>query len=79
MKRGGWSWIVGTVLAVHVAVFWMIADKKVLPQKAPVAPPNFSGREKILVDGETGETVRYREFTVSTTLAQPASRTNQTP
>jgi hypothetical protein len=79
MKRGRLRLIVVSVLAVHAAFFWVVADKKVLPHKPYVAPANFSGREKVLTDDKSGETVRCREFTVSTKLASPAPTGNQTP
>ena len=74
MKRKTLLLIALAVAAGHVAFFWYISDKKPLPERAYIPPPNFVARHGAYVDPESGEKTIYREFTVSTKLPAPPSR-----
>lgn len=66
------------VLLAHLAVFWLLSDKRVLPKKKHVPRPNFIYREKVIVDEETGEKTIHREITVSTKLRDLGPRSTST-
>ena len=65
--------IVVGVLAFHLLVFYLISSVKPLPQYPyipPPEPPNFAGYEGTVIDPESGQSMRYREFHVSTKLSE---------
>lgn len=66
----GWklSLIVGAVVLLHVLAFAWLSERQVLPDRPYLAPPNFSARERVVVDEKTGEKLVHREITVSTKL-----------
>lgn len=70
MKRvRGWLLIAAGVLVAHAVVILLLLDRRVLPERRHVPPPNFSATEAV-IDGDTpGEKLRIRQFTVSTRLA----------
>lgn len=57
------------VFVAHLGVFMLLAQIRPKPKFVPPPTPNFTTRERIVVDGETGEKTIYREITVSTKLA----------
>lgn len=68
-KRSTILYIATGAIAINVAAFWFLADKRPTPKVTPVEEPNFRAREKEFVDEKTGEKIIVREFTVSTKLA----------
>lgn len=64
-------WIVGLVALLHLGLFCLVADKKPLPKREYIAPPNFIVKEAPFTDAQSGEKLVYREFTVSTKLERP--------
>ncbi len=59
------------VFVAHIGVFMLISQIRPKPKFVPPPPPNFSARERVVVDAETGEKTIYREITISTKLANP--------
>lgn len=64
-------WIVSGVAAFHIALFCLLADKNPLPKREYIPPPSFIVKEAPYTDAQTGEKLVYREFIVSTKLAEP--------
>lgn len=67
-------WIVSLVVAFHLGLFLLLADKKPLPERPYIPPPNFSVQQMPITDPNTGEKLIYREFTVSTKLPEEEAR-----
>ena len=61
------------VFVAHIGVFMLISQFKPKPRLVPPPKPNFSAREQVVVNAETGEKTTYREITVSTKFAPEAS------
>ena len=66
--------IVSLVVAFHLGLFALLADKKPLPPRQYIPPPNFSLQQMPMTDPKTGEALVYKEFTVSTQLLEEAPR-----
>lgn len=62
--------LVFVVILLHGAAFWALSGSRVLPPKPYIAPPSFIAKEARWVDEKTGEKMIYREFRVSTKLAE---------
>lgn len=60
--------IVMGVFVAHIGVFMLIEQFKPKP-KLTRPKPNFSAKETVYVDAETGEKIVHREITVSTKFA----------
>jgi hypothetical protein len=54
------------VFTAHIGVFMLITQLRPKPKFVPPPPPNFSSKERVVVNAETGEKTIYREITVST-------------
>ena len=63
------------VFVAHIGVFMLIAQFKPKPRLMPPLKPNFTAREQVVVNTDTGEKTTYREITVSTKFA-PEAGTN---
>jgi hypothetical protein len=77
MSRRALIGIVLAVAAVHGAVFWLVADKHVLPRREyipPPEPPNFAAAEFTATDPQTGGKIVVRQFNVSTKLTGDAQK-----
>lgn len=74
MNRSTLFIVAVAVLAFHGLAFWAFRNMKPLPQRGYIPPPNFIAKEAEIVDPETGEKTIYREFTVSTKLAEPPAQ-----
>jgi len=61
------------VFVAHIGVFMLIAQMRPKPKVVPPPKPNFSSKETVVVNAETGEKTIYREITVSTKLVQNPS------
>lgn len=61
------------VLVAHIAVMMIVFRLRfdAMPPPAPKPQPNFSVAEQVVVDPETGQKTIYRDFHVSTQLADP--------
>jgi hypothetical protein len=64
--------IVMGVFTAHIGVFMLIAQLKPKPKLIAPPKPNFSSKETVVVNAETGEKTVFREITVSTMLAPSA-------
>jgi hypothetical protein len=64
-----WLLIGGGVLIVHLLLFAVVANWKVLPKKKYVPAANFGAAEATYTEPDTGEKVTVKEFTVTTELA----------
>jgi hypothetical protein len=64
-------WIVAGVIVLHVAAFFVFGRMRALPKARYIPPPNFGYREEVYEDPKTGDRTIYREFRVSTKLAEP--------
>lgn len=67
--KRGLFWIASLVVIFHLCLFYLLADKKPLPKREYIPPPNFSVQQAQLADPQTGEKLVYKEFTVSTEFA----------
>lgn len=63
------------VFVAHLGVLMLIVQIRPKPKFVPPPTPNFFARERVIVDGETGERTIYRELTVSTKFADQATPT----
>lgn len=79
MNRTTIFFIAVGVLALHGALFWLIANEKVLPKTPFVPRPNFVSMSSETTDPETGGKVIYREFTVSTKFLDPQPLPDSAP
>lgn len=70
MKKRHIAWLVLGVVLAHLALFWYVAGWDALPKMPFVPPPTFIAREASWTDEATGELVTYREYQVSTRLAE---------
>ena len=70
MKRRTLLWIVFAVALVHVAAFLILGRMRALPKAHYIPPPNFGYKEEVYEDPKTGDRTIYREFRVSTKLAE---------
>jgi hypothetical protein len=68
MKKRKLVLIIAAVVLAHGGVFYLLKDLKPLPKRKFVSPPNFTMRQSQPIIAETGETLTYREYTVSTRL-----------
>ena len=57
------------VFVAHIGLFMLITQFQPKPKLLPPPKPNFSTREQVVVNTETGEKTVYREITVSTKFA----------
>jgi hypothetical protein len=69
MKRSTLITILLAVILAHGLFFWYVADKKVLPPREHIDPPNFVMKEARFTDPKTGDKMHYEELTVSTKLS----------
>jgi hypothetical protein len=74
MKRTTLFLIALGVLALHGIVLWLVADKKVLPQRTYIPPANFGATAIEVIDPETGGKAIRREYIVSTKFPDSATR-----
>lgn len=70
MKRRTILWIVFAVVIVHVAAFLVLGRMRALPKARFIPPPNFGYKEEVYEDPKSGDRTIYREFRVSTKLAE---------
>ena len=64
------TWLIAGVVLAHLGAFYLVSGWNALPKAAFVPPPTFIAKETTWTDKETGETLTYREFQVSTKLAK---------
>lgn len=72
-------WIVFGVVIFHGVLFYFLGDKNPIPKKEFIPPPSFIVKEAPYTDPESGEKAIYREFTVSTKLAEPEAKSAEPP
>jgi hypothetical protein len=65
--------IIAVVVLLHVGLFYVAAHTRALPKVRAVPRPNFNLSEQTYRDSTTGEKLTYREISVSTKLADPAT------
>jgi len=70
VKRRTTLWIVFAVVLAHVAAFLVLGRMRALPKARFIPPPNFGYKEEVYEDPKTGDRTIYREFRVSTKLAE---------
>jgi len=63
-------WLIAGVVLAHLGAFYLVSGWNALPKATYIAPPTFIAKETSWTDKETGETLTYREFQVSTKLAK---------
>ena len=61
------------LFTTYVGVVMLVASMRRPQRIAPPPKPNFSARETVVVDADTGERTICREITVSTKLAPAAA------
>ena len=61
------------LFTTYVGVVMLVASMRRPQRIAPPPKPNFSARETVVMDADTGERTSYREITVSTKLAPGAA------
>lgn len=64
--------IASGVAVAHLAVFVIVTHVQsgMRPPAPKPPPPTFTYKESVQTDTKTGEKTRYKEFTVSTKLAE---------
>lgn len=62
--------IIGAVL-FHVGLFYIASHTRALPKTRVIPRPNFTTNEQVYSDTTNGDKITYREFKVSTKLADP--------
>jgi hypothetical protein len=71
MSRRTIFYIIVAAVLLHVGLFYFAAHTSV-PKVRQVRRPNFTSNEEVYSDTTTGEKITYREYKVSTKLADPA-------
>lgn len=74
MNRRQIALVMSVVILAHLGLFYFISHTSALPKTPFIPLPNFIAREASWVDEKTGETVTYREYQVSTKLAEEKAR-----
>lgn len=72
MNRRTIFYIIAVAVLFHVGLFYLASHTRALPKVRQVPRPNFTNNEEVYHDSTTGEKITYREFKVSTKLADPA-------
>jgi hypothetical protein len=72
MSRRTIFYIIAVAILLHVGLFFVASRTRALPKVRLVPRPNFTINEEVYRDTTSGEKVIYREFKVSTKLADPA-------
>ncbi|HEV7404695.1 MAG TPA: hypothetical protein VGO11_17270 [Chthoniobacteraceae bacterium] len=72
MSRRTIFYIIAAAILFHVGLFYLASHTRALPKVRQVPRPNFIGNEMVYEDSTTGEKIVYREYKVSTKLADPA-------
>lgn len=68
------------VFVVHIGVFMLISEFQPKPKSVPPPQPNFTMKQAVVVDPQTGEKETYQEITVSTKFSlQPTPAPVETP
>ena len=68
-----WFYVITLVLLLHGVAFYFLGHPRPVPKTRQVPKPNFTFQEKSFENSPDGNRTIYREFKVSTRIAEPAT------